>query len=73
MLIGDYVVRIEKYDTYKIVYAKLRGTQYKDFKKVMTLSLNEKVPIDIFYDKLVANVQTLNLQVMRSEKSANGL
>ena len=73
MLIGDYVVRIEKYDTYKIVYAKLRGTQYKDFKKVMTLSLNEKVPIDIFYDKLVANVQILNLQVMRSEKSANGL
>lgn len=56
MLIGDYVVRIEKHDTYKIVYAKLRGIQYKDFKKIMTLSLNEKMPIDIFYDKLVANV-----------------
>lgn len=48
MLIGDYVVRIEKHDTYKIVFAKLRGTQYKDFKEVMTLSVNEKVPIDIF-------------------------
>lgn len=56
MLIGDYVVRIEKHDTHKDVYAKLRGMQHKEFKKIMTLSINDKVPIDIFYDELVANV-----------------
>lgn len=53
MLIGDYVVQIKKHSTYKDVYAKLRGTQYKEFKKIMTLPIDEKIPIDIFYDELV--------------------
>lgn len=71
MLIGDYVVQIEKHDTYKDVYAKLRGTQYKEFKKIMTLSVDEKVPIDIFYDKLVEMFSFYRLCVVKSPR--NGL
>ena len=54
MLIGNYVVRIEKHDTYKIVYAKLRGTQNSD----LPIKLNTASVIPVIFASTLLSIPT---------------